>query len=137
LWIVPDFDQSTLSRRIDWYLNFQIHRFIKHSRQPISPALQNIIKKCELKEFDFIEKIHLAGLLISSSLLLPNRWVYYLKATSNINEWVQQSFDVWSKLHQPSLRFILPKHISAAEFRPFIEAYPFTQNITVIAETSA
>jgi hypothetical protein len=139
LWVIPDLVESAISQRIDWYLNFQIHRFLVHSKKEISQALKEIMTQCELKDLDFISnnKKKNYGLLISSCHLLPNRWIYCLNVSSiGASQWVQNSFDVWSKLNQPSIRYVLPKTLSSVEFSPLLESHSFTQDISIVSEVS-
>jgi|GEM_PF-1442158 len=52
LWIIPELSYSAWSRKIDWYLNFQLGRAMNHKRSPISTFLHTVLVETEMLCFD-------------------------------------------------------------------------------------
>jgi hypothetical protein len=114
LWVVPEFDQHPLIGKIDWYLNFQLSKALRH--QPAQPAasIKNLILACELPNLDF-KAGEDCGILIPSGLQLPNRWVLSMPSKQR-QTWVKDIHQSWSKLGRPSLRVFLPQSLSRQQF---------------------
>jgi hypothetical protein len=136
LWVIPELDASSVSRKIDWYLNFQIYQFLNHKKSELSDRVKEILQACELKKFDFVEtkKSKKLGILISSSTLLPNRWTYYIEGSHALSGWLEQIQMVWTGLGKPSLRIVAPSNYTYSEFKEKIDAKEFEDPISVVID---
>jgi len=118
LWILPERKSSTLTQKLDWYLNFQISRAAKHETQELPERVTQILSKTGLPHLDFIETKK-ESLLIPSSQLLPNRWVVVIRGSDDFESWVELAFKRWTELRQPSLRLFLPAGKDLSDFQNF------------------
>jgi hypothetical protein len=134
LWIVPERKQSSLTQKIDWYLNFQIAKSVQHQSQDLSPIVGEILRSCALKNYDFLHEDSDA-LLILSTRTLPNRWVMVLKGSSDLNDWLQIALQKWKKMNSPSLRIFLPEGARTSEVSRIWKKLGGSDNVTFIEET--
>lgn len=116
LWVSPERKNSSLTQRLDWYLNFQISKAAKHQGRDLSQKIEELLIKCGLPHLDFDENDK-DGLMIPSSHLLPNRWVLILRGSDQFDVWVQNVFLKWNQMSKPSLRVFLPEGTSAEDFK--------------------
>ncbi len=107
LWIIPDYENSKLTQKIDWYLNFQISKSKMHHRPIISNFLEKTLEQCELPKFNFTEK---NILMIAPQNLLPSQWVVVV-SFQNLLQWKSEIDRVWNDLGTPKTRVFLPKQI--------------------------
>ncbi len=120
VWIVSAEDKETMDR-LDWLFNFQLSRANKHKTPIVSPRLQNILDKCALKEFSFIEntsslETEPSPLLISISQFVPALWLVVLNK-KDLTLWSQQILHIWQKLNLKKTRLFLPAETSSSEFQ--------------------
>ena len=116
LWLIGDLANSAWSRKIDWYLNFQLSRAAHHTRQEISPELAST---AESWEFDppVIESHAAAPLLVASSKFLPNQMTVQIAGEGEA--WVKAAIATVSSLQPRSIRIFLPAGLSLGEFSKF------------------
>ncbi len=131
LWFLPDLESSRWSRKIDWYLNFQLAGAQVRKAQPVSIELNDIANlwNFEIQTPRVTEK---APLLVASRNLLPNEKTVMIPLNNGLsamggaqsfnsklkdaraptsNEaqaWVQRCILLWSQLKRPSVRLFLP-----------------------------
>ncbi len=84
IWILPSHHSSWWTRKVDWYLNWQIQR-------------------SEIRWPD-----HQSPLIVASLRNVPPDLVVVLPRTTEISSWSQLAQEVWLKLNQPPLRVFLP-----------------------------
>ena len=53
LWVFPQYKGSFWTSKIDWMINFQILKNLRHHRQNIVPELNNILEANEIKSFPY------------------------------------------------------------------------------------
>jgi hypothetical protein len=116
LWIIPDETSSKFSQKIDWYMNFQFLKNQLHTKRSINNELRFILNECELSPITSAEAKH-PGLLVSSSELLPNRWILQIPYSQNTESWCQFIIQIWQGLKQPTLRIFLPTGLSTGDFQ--------------------
>lgn len=115
LWVVADFKNSRWSAKIDWHLNFQIVKAQRHKLESLSPFLINVLERTGLPQPEF-RKDENSPLLISSSHLLPNKWVLVVSYSEKIQDWVETLSKAWTDLKKPSLRVFLPSQQNPSFF---------------------
>lgn len=115
LWIIPDTANSAWNAKLDWYLNFQISKSVRHEPLKAPEFIQGVLQETGL-ETPSLSVPATAPLMIASQGLLPNKWVVILKWENNPETWVQSCFQVWSQLQEPSLRIFLPPGQSTGTF---------------------
>ncbi len=115
LWVLSDLEGSEWSRKLDWYLNFQLVRSKTHKTLEQSSELQEVIK---LWEFDppGVEVSKQLPLMVASSDLLPNHSTVLIPLGGDVKTWAKRVFELWKQLDEPSLRVFLPKDIDAKSF---------------------
>lgn len=123
LWIIPQVEQSQWSKRLDWYLNFQIGKAVKHKLPTINPILTKILHDTELeneinhkaKNISF-HHFSINTLLIAPGDLLPAKHLVLLNFENNLRKWVEEISNVWTQLGLPSLRIFIPQNIEIGDF---------------------
>lgn len=116
LWITADPGASRWALKIDWCLNFQILRGLRHT--PVRAA-ESLVKTVKLTELDWIEIPAESGepLLVAGGPNLPARWVACLPyENSDLPGWVTRIEKLWSGLGRPSLKVFLPTGLAAGTF---------------------
>ncbi|MGZ3774010.1 MAG: hypothetical protein ACXVCY_16215 [Pseudobdellovibrionaceae bacterium] len=107
LWIMPDLEKSNWTAKLDWYLNFQICKSSRHVSLKLSSFVTSVLNETGLEEKQ-APKTQQDPLMIASERLLPNKWVVIIPWNNDASSWAKQSFEVWQKLKEPSLRIFLP-----------------------------
>ena len=117
LWIVPDPEHSGWTRRIDWYLNFQLAQSLGFEQTPPSKELISLTTELEIP-IPTIEVSKNAPTLVSSSHFLPNQNTVVLPFAGDLKDWLQKIATIWSSLGNPSLRIFAPQNTSTHEVKP-------------------
>jgi len=115
LWVIPELEKSRAGARLDWYLNFQLTRSACKPPVPMEEPLRELIRKCGLPETHYNQETQ-GKLLISSSELLPNRWVVQLEHSDSLAQWCHHIAEIWVGLRKPTLRVFLPTGLPAGDF---------------------
>ena len=93
LWLVTDYQHSSWTPIMDWYVNFQITK----NRQKKNTTSKQTIP---------------SPLLIGSSDFLNCQQLLELPYTKH---WLNQAYIIWSSLNSPSLRVFVPKPLTISE----------------------
>lgn len=133
LWIVTDHRFSRWTEKIDWHLNFQISKSLRHISSKTSPFLNFVLKNTELPNFDFLPESK-SQLLIASNRLLPNRWVLVLGFDESLDIWMNDLTKVWKKLGDPSLRIFVPSPFNVSKVAEFWNNHHSTYDVSLVAE---
>lgn len=126
LWILPDRESSFWTKKIDWYLNFQIS--IHTSRFYLSPQQ---IKHLQEWDLPYMPKKIYQVRMIASSQLLPNTQTVIIPFKKEITHWIKQAQKIWINLKTPSLRLFLPDHSISNDVE---DSWPKTQTEISIVE---
>lgn len=118
LWVIPDELNSSLMKKLDWYLNFQLTRANFHKSQSLHPQIKSIINENEMPSFDFSVSEE-SPLMISAENSLPTKYILQIKNKSSQKAWLNEIFNNWRALGQPELRVFLPDDISNEDFQEF------------------
>jgi hypothetical protein len=116
LWVMPEAAHSSMAKKVDWYLNFQISKAELHTPMPISPELKKVIVENDLG----LPEHRLspdAPLMISSDQHFPVSKIVEIKTLSSLQEWVASIQTLWLKLKRPRLRVFLPNELTPEEFQ--------------------
>jgi hypothetical protein len=130
VWILADPVSSAWTRKLDWYLNFQIRRSRVHKPAQLSAEIIEVMKNWDF-EADEVKVSGSGPLMVASSKLLPNRQsvVVALEAESDtkVSSWVKSVHRIckdlcFTQIDQPGrsakkIRVFLPGVVSVAEFR--------------------
>lgn len=116
LWIVPDKKNSKWSKKLDWYLNFQMLKHERNKSPDLDPELANILKASGLPEFQTNLKSD-SPLMISAPNLLPSKWFIVIPYSENTKDWVEKIQTTWKGLNHPSFRIFLPQGVQVHEFQ--------------------
>jgi hypothetical protein len=139
LWIVADPSQSRWTRKIDWYLNFQLQRAQTHRSPGKSAELDRLLGSLEL-EAPIFELKSLAPLMVASSRLLPNRQTVLVPMPDDLDDWVKRCHELWKSMSCPTTRVFLPESVqpeafcsrwAAKEASGFIEIVPDRELLNV------
>jgi hypothetical protein len=116
LWLIPPLETSAWSKRIDWYLGFQIRRALPHRRFEFGPELRQLIDAYE-DPIPRVSRTEEAPLMVASSMQLPNHQTVMIPGSTQVAEWVRSCHRVWKGLDQPSTRVFLPLGLSPSAFK--------------------
>jgi hypothetical protein len=73
--------------------------------------------------------------MISSSELLPNKWVILLSLNDfKESAWIQEAHNIWVGLERPSLRIFLPTGQSTGQFQIEWQKHSDFQEFTVVLD---
>lgn len=118
LWITPNPEVSPWTRKIDWYLNFQMARAYHHEGLKISPELENILKENEVQWNPSTHKRE--ALMVATQLRLPATQVVLIPLKSDSatdkENWIESVKKIWEGLGSPRLRIFLPLVLKESEF---------------------
>lgn len=134
LWILPALTESPWTSKLDWYLNFQLSKASRHESQQVPEYLNSVLAQTEQATYKFSAQ-SLRPLMISSSELLPNKWVVLLSEKDfSGSEWITQAHSIWTGLQRPSLRIFLPPGQSAGQFQKEWVKHSDFQEFTVVLD---
>ncbi len=121
LWIVADLERSAWTRRIDWYLNFQIFRSGTHAPLKPTPELEQVLSRWEI-EAPAGAPSGTSVLMVASGDRLPNHAVVMVPFEGvDPGVWAEEVHRVWSRLDAPRMRVFLPAGLTADRF---VAAWP-------------
>jgi hypothetical protein len=112
LWLIPSLDISAWSRRIDWYLGFQIRRARPYRRFDFGPDMRQLMEVYE-EHIPKIPRTENAPLMVASSSLLPNHQTVVIPESP---DWVAVCHRVWKDLDEPATRVFLPPKMTRKAF---------------------
>lgn len=132
LWILPALEQSQWTARIDWYLNFQISKALRHQKAQTPDFIQEVQEATELPPVDlsYVD----SNLMIASSHHLPNKWVVVLPWNDNLESWSEEVAKVWNSLQKPSLRIFFPPKQSTGQFQMAWKNQSDFEDFTVVLD---
>ena len=126
LWILSDSKHNFWNSKIDWYLSFQIKKQKLKAIQKSSVQTQSLLKKYQISSIQWKPSSAPLPLLIESSAYLPNLWTLEIPYTP---QWLNNIYDTWCSLNQPSLRIFAPKEIKKEDIEKKWQA--IAQNIPI------
>lgn len=113
LWVCPDLQNSKWTQELDWHLNHQIRKGIRHKTPVLGPEIKGLLYENQLPWTDVA--IASQDLLLPTTLQLPNRWVLVIGWNGNLKKWLQQVVGQWDHLQKPTVRLFLPKGVSNSD----------------------
>lgn len=133
LWLVPDVGHSHWTRKIDWYLNFQMLRASAHSAPVVAPQLLELLKDEGLAAPTASSQL-LAPLMISTAHRLPARYAVHLPYQGNLRDWLKRVAQIWHHMRHPSTRLFLPTGVNFSECQA-AWGEPDSQNVSVVMDS--
>lgn len=133
LWILPAPAESRWPQRIDWYLNYQIHRASSHRMPLKSEPLNELLAEIDWPLPD-LQAAPKGPLLIVSDGHLPARWLIVLPHEGETPTWVQKAWQVWSGLGRPSFRVFLPTGLDQNAFAQFWRDHAKFEDFSVVLD---
>ncbi|MCB0369139.1 MAG: hypothetical protein KDD45_06705 [Bdellovibrionales bacterium] len=115
LWVIPDFVNSKIANKLDWYNNFIFKKTLAHSRPEFSSEISQIIQETEIPTKAFQTKVE-DNLMIATAKQLPNRWTVMVWYHNNPSDWCQKIFKLYQDLGKPDLRIFLPTNLGMNQF---------------------
>jgi hypothetical protein len=107
LWVVPEPDQSSDCRKIDWYLNFQITKALRFKPQPLPSEIAAVMTQNEWQDF-YVPSKASRTIMIAADRFLPAKSVVLVPRGTSSMDWLNQTKSVWAALGRPSVRVFLP-----------------------------
>jgi hypothetical protein len=117
VWMVAGLNESAWTRRIDWYLNFQMVRAEPHRAPELSEDLKRILQTSEM-DAPVVTHAPWAPLMVASAGLLPNSKTIQVRSSPDgaPEKWVKSCHSIWSKLGRPRSRIFLPDRMRVDVF---------------------
>ncbi len=116
LWIFAQPRISAFSRKIDFYLNFQMAKAEQREFPSLSKKLKEIIEQNDLGEL--LKPIPTPNtILISAQTQLPCTQVVVINEVGNKENYIEAVFDIWKKLGKPSVRVFMPSFLDEADLK--------------------
>lgn len=122
LWVVPQYEESHWTGKIDWMLNFIILKNLRHENLLIQPEMHQFIQETEFPAQKQQELTPSKMLLVLSDKLIPSKWVIHhpippsINNNSKLKPWIKQILLSAKSLQAMSLRVFIPKSIATTEF---------------------
>ncbi len=116
LWVVAQPAASQLTRKIDWYLNFQIMKAECHKRQTVSVELAQIEEEWgfDRPEISVTEQ---APMLIPSHACFPNTQTVIVPFAGDGKRWAETIQKISVALKMSKIRVFLPDALSRDAFK--------------------
>lgn len=134
LWIVPDSRSSSWTKKIDWYLNFQLMKVTPRSPAPLTTSLLSILKETEIT-VSLPPVSNNSPLLVESSHYFPNKWTVQLLYNQSLEEWASKIVTTWQGLSSPTLRIFLPAQAKPEEFSNVWARLSKSTNFSVVLDS--
>lgn len=134
LWLAPSLVDSKWTRRLDWYLNFQVIHSHFHQSQNKAAFLNQTLQATEFPE-TLSAHHNLLPLMISSSQLLPNKWTVFIEYQNQpIEKWLKQASEVYQGLNQPTVRIFLPPQVTNSQIEKVLVSYFKVEDVTLVLD---
>lgn len=132
LWITPQAETADLTKELNWYANFLMSKASHYERPALSADLEKVLEENELEVLKKSPRVP-NRVLISSSHLLPNRFLLVLPYKKDLQAWLEEAHEVWQGLGRPTLRFFLPKDIDVDQFTKAWPEKGIGQQVTLVS----
>lgn len=141
LWVLPRYELSQWTPQLDWMMNFQILKNIRHQPQQTPPEIHQILSENEIQTQSV--EINTDQLLIPSNLFFPNRWVLYspwhpdlLKSENKRSDWTDGLHKTWTELRAPATRVFLARGWNAFDLHASWEKLGTQQELAFVSDPS-
>lgn len=135
LWVLPSADNSVWTKKLDWYMNFQLARANYFQQMALPEPLVEMATNLEVP-VPTIEVSKKAPLLVSTVYNMPNEITLYMPFTGELSTWLKQIHEVWSKLHKPSLRIFAPDGIDTEDIEKSWPDPTMSEKLTLVPQHS-
>ena len=123
LWILSEKRYSSWTRKIDWYLNFQISRNFPHIDLS-DEKIKQLVNDWQLPHFKLDLDRKNRAIMIASENFLPNTKTVILPFIGeSLESWICEALRVWKNLQHPSVRLFFPndKYYKKADYIKVID----------------
>lgn len=108
LWVLPDIENSPWRWELEWSVNFQIAKSLKHPAPKIPKPALELFKDWEALEYTELKTPSSPWTLISVESLLPTKWLIYSLEIEK-SDLTKELDKVWNGLGRPRTRFFPSK----------------------------
>ena len=127
LWVISDIQSSKWTKKINWYLNFQIYKL-----KSVKQLNRDQMAYLSDAGFDFKNiKAKTGSILISSDKLLTNKKTLIIPF-NNLKKWLSMAKACWDGLGRPSVRFFTPDKANADDILTHLEQDGFDVPVHVV-----
>ncbi|MES2857076.1 MAG: hypothetical protein V4692_14505 [Bdellovibrionota bacterium] len=133
IWMIPDLENSAWTKKIDWYLNYQIQRSLPHRPASFSKDLADVIEKSEF-DAPTLRLDPESPLMIACETLLPAKQAIVVPLKASEADWVSTCHRVWVGMGRPSVRIFLPKRITTQSFAKLWPKQDLDGSVEVLAD---
>jgi len=139
LWIIADLESSAWSKKLDWYLNFQLRRASLHKSMKISDSFRDKILSWGIKlpemPPEIIDTSSVAPTMIASRKLLPNELTVQIPMT-DIKTWASECRRISKQLKLTKARVFLPRNVKAQEFLDACEGLKANLSFEIVEDSA-
>lgn len=133
LWVVPDFDNSKIASRLDWYNNFLVGKMTRKESKKMASHLVEILEETELPYYKH-DSSPKDIILIPTRSKFPNRWTAFVPFTQGLTDWCTQINKLYLDLKNPTLRIFLPTNLSLSEFTETWRSISSVEDLSIVLE---
>ncbi len=132
VWMVADPAVSKWTRKIDWYLGFQMMKAAGHTARELPPELKTILQQEEIELPSLSSGAGQdAPLMVASCGRLPAKMAVVVPFKDNLADWAEKCHGIWQNLKCPPVRVFLPDAVSADSF---ISSWPAKNGVSAAVE---
>lgn len=134
LWVLPQPEKCSWSRKLDWYLNFQFTRSSFHQKPQLEAAFDEILRENELSPPTLAARTT-APLMVSTRSIMPLTQVVLLPFESSLKQWLDSVANIASGLQQTHVRLFLPSGIQEKDLEA-VSNLPLPEHTSMVFESS-
>lgn len=108
LWVLPDIENSLWRWELEWSVNFQIAKSLKHPSPKLPGPAVEMFKEWEALDYAELEKPSSPWTLIAVENLLPAKWLIYSREIEKA-DLTRELDKMWNGLGRPQTRFFPSK----------------------------
>ena len=116
LWVVPDALVSRWTKKLDWYLNFQIFRARRRPPIKTQDSVKSLVKDLDVLDVNVEGPMKMSGqtpLLIAAQNQLPTEALVVVPWTKKTETWLAQVVKTAESLNLHPVRLFLPDTMDA------------------------
>lgn len=133
LWVVPDFENSKIATKLDWYNSFLAGKMTRKETRQMDSYLVDILEETELPDLSYpTSKSDV--ILIPTQSKFPNRWTAFVPYQGNLVNWCTKISKLYLDLKNPTLRIFLPTNLSLSEFTETWRSISSVEDLSIVLE---
>lgn len=123
LWAFCQPECSFWSRKVDWYLNYQVAQALAQKPLEVHPQAYAIFKGAGYELTPLPSMNSKANILIAPQTTAPASQIIFIYFDHSTEEWLNRVVTAWQNLDKPSLRIFLPEDVSSTACESFFKRY--------------